>query len=162
MSQGDPIRTKFKKNTPSLRLKKHVTVSRHDPFKALLDEKLIAQAFWDCLKNNDLDGAIEMIRVHLNALYKVGQKRTPHEQLIGVRSIGGSVFGNLPLNSVIELLQDFAMGANGLFGVKQMFHQLKIRVLFRGVLSGFQAIVAVDRFCHAVDPNMGIGVSAAE
>ncbi len=56
---------------PRLRLKKGVKLSKHDPFKALLDEKLIAQAFWDCLKENDLEGAIEIITAHLHAVNKV-------------------------------------------------------------------------------------------
>lgn len=40
-------------NTSKLSLKKGVKLVKHDPFKALLDEKLIAQAFWECLKEND-------------------------------------------------------------------------------------------------------------
>lgn len=56
---------------PKLRLKKGVKLAKHDPFKALLDEKLIAQAFWECLKENDPEGAMEVISAHLNALNKV-------------------------------------------------------------------------------------------
>jgi predicted transcriptional regulator len=32
---------------------------------------LIAQAFWDCLKENDPEGAMEIINAHLKALNKV-------------------------------------------------------------------------------------------
>jgi DNA-binding phage protein len=64
-------RKKSSENTPKLRLKKGVKLSKHDPFKALLDEKLIAQAFWECLKENDPEGAMEVISAHLNALNKV-------------------------------------------------------------------------------------------
>jgi DNA-binding phage protein len=64
-------RKKFSENMPKLRLKKGVRVSRHDPFKALLDEKLIAQAFWECLKDNDPEGAVEVVSAHINALNKV-------------------------------------------------------------------------------------------
>ncbi len=64
-------RKKFLENTSKLRLKKGVKLAKHDPFKTLLDEKLIAQAFWDCLKENDPDGAMEIINAHLNALNKV-------------------------------------------------------------------------------------------
>ncbi len=46
-------------------------LSKHDPFKVLLDEKLIAQAFWECLKENDPEGAMEVITAHLNAINKV-------------------------------------------------------------------------------------------
>jgi DNA-binding phage protein len=53
------------------KLKKDSKVSRHHPLKSLLDEKLIAQAFWECLKENDPVGAMEIIAAHLNALNKV-------------------------------------------------------------------------------------------
>jgi DNA-binding phage protein len=56
---------------PKLRLKKGSKVIKHDPFKALLNEKQIAQAFWECLKENDPDGAMSIIAAHLNALNKV-------------------------------------------------------------------------------------------
>lgn len=54
-----------------LSLKKGMKLSKHDPFKVLLDEKLIAQAFWECLKENDPEGAMEVITAHLNAINKV-------------------------------------------------------------------------------------------
>ena len=44
-------RTKSSGNT--LKLKKDVKLSKHNPFKVLIDEALIAQAFWECLKEND-------------------------------------------------------------------------------------------------------------
>lgn len=64
-------RKKSSENTPKLRLKKGVKLPKHDPFKALLDEKLIAQAFWECLKENDPEGAMEIISAHVNAVNKV-------------------------------------------------------------------------------------------
>ena len=64
-------RKKSLENMPKLRLKRGVKLAKHDPFKALLDEKLIAQAFWECLKENDPEGAMEVIAAHLNALNKV-------------------------------------------------------------------------------------------
>ena len=64
-------RKKFSQNMPKLRLKKGIKLAKHDPFKALLDEKIIAQAFWDCLKENDPEGAMEVISAHLSALNKV-------------------------------------------------------------------------------------------
>jgi len=62
---------KSSENIPKLRLKKGVKLNKHDPLKTLLDEKLIAQAFWECLKENDPEGAMEVITAHLNALNKV-------------------------------------------------------------------------------------------
>ena len=70
-------RKKFSENTPKLRLKKGVKLNEHDPFEALLDEQLIAQAFWDCLKENDPNGAMEIISAHLNALNKANISKSP-------------------------------------------------------------------------------------
>ena len=64
-------RKKSLENIPKLRLKKGVRLVKHDPFKSLLDEKLIAQSFWECLKENDPEGAMEVISAHLHALNKV-------------------------------------------------------------------------------------------
>jgi DNA-binding phage protein len=64
-------RKKSSENIQKLRLKKGVKLTKHNPFKALLDEKLISQAFWQCLKENDPEGAMEIISAHLNALNKV-------------------------------------------------------------------------------------------
>ena len=63
-------RKKSSENTPKLRLKKGIKFAKHDPLKALLDEKLIAQAFWECLRDNDPEGAAEVIAIHVNALNK--------------------------------------------------------------------------------------------
>jgi DNA-binding phage protein len=63
-------RKKSLADMPPLRLKKGATTTRHDPFKTLLNEKLIAQAFWECLKENDPEGAMEIISAHLNAINK--------------------------------------------------------------------------------------------
>lgn len=62
---------KFSANIPNLRLKKGVKLTKHDPFKTLMNEKLIAQAFWECLKDNDPEGAMEIISAHLQAVNKV-------------------------------------------------------------------------------------------
>lgn len=64
-------RKKFSANIPKLRLKKGVSLAKHDPFKSLTNEKLIAQAFWECLKDNDPEGAIEILAVHFQALNKM-------------------------------------------------------------------------------------------
>ena len=60
------------KNTQkkAYRLKHGVHLSTHNPLKTLTDEKLIAQAFWECLRNNDPEGAAEIIAIHIIALNK--------------------------------------------------------------------------------------------
>jgi len=42
----------------------------YDPRKDLLDEQLIARAIWECLKDNDPDGVIEVLEAHLSARNK--------------------------------------------------------------------------------------------
>ena len=45
-------------------------VEIYDPTKSLLDEGLISRAIWECLKEGDSEGVIEMIQIHLNAVNK--------------------------------------------------------------------------------------------
>lgn len=42
----------------------------YNPTKDLLDEQLIAQAIWDCLKENDPNGVIEILEAHISAKNK--------------------------------------------------------------------------------------------
>ena len=49
------------------RLKKGIRLPTHDPSKNLINEKLVAQAFWECLRDNDPEGAAEIIAIHVNA-----------------------------------------------------------------------------------------------
>lgn len=42
----------------------------YNPSKDLLDEQLIAKAIWECLKENDPDGVIEILEAHLRAKNK--------------------------------------------------------------------------------------------
>lgn len=51
--------TKFKKNP-----------REYNPTQDLLNEQLIAEAIWECLKDNDPDGVIEILEAHLAAKNK--------------------------------------------------------------------------------------------
>lgn len=42
----------------------------YNPTKDLLNEQLIARAIWECLKENDPDGVIEILEAHLAARNK--------------------------------------------------------------------------------------------
>lgn len=48
------------------RIKPGLGVEQYDPTKALLDEERIGRAIWECLKNGDHEGVIEVIKIHLN------------------------------------------------------------------------------------------------
>jgi DNA-binding phage protein len=44
--------------------------NEYEPMKDLLDEKIIAKAIWECLKENNPDGVIEILEAHLYAKNK--------------------------------------------------------------------------------------------
>jgi len=46
------------------------TLIHYSPTEELLDENFIAQAVWECLKNNDPEGVIEVIEAHLRVVNK--------------------------------------------------------------------------------------------
>lgn len=60
-----------KSSNGTLRLKKNTDVEEYSPTVTLADEDFIARAIWDCLKDNDPDGVIEIIESHLEALNKL-------------------------------------------------------------------------------------------
>lgn len=39
--------------------------------KDLTDDKLVAQAFWECLKENDPEGAMEMVAIYVREVNKL-------------------------------------------------------------------------------------------
>ena len=97
-------RKKSSGNTPkkTYRLKKGVTLPKHDPLKTLTNEKLVAQAFWECLRDNDPEGAAEIIAMHLNALNK---SRLAEEKAIPRSTIYHSLRNKNPtLKTVAKLI----------------------------------------------------------
>lgn len=66
------------KSTPKTRLRKDTGLIEYSPTQELLNEKLIAEAVWDCLKNNDPEGVVEVIEAHLDAINKVKATRKQH------------------------------------------------------------------------------------
>lgn len=56
---------------PHLKLKKGAKVRESSATERLLDETFIAQAIWECLKNNDPEGVVEIIETHLEVVNKV-------------------------------------------------------------------------------------------
>ena len=61
---------KSSKNTRTLKIKKNTGVVVYSPTKRLLDEDFISRAIWECLKNNDPEGVIEIIEAHLDMVNK--------------------------------------------------------------------------------------------
>lgn len=65
------ILTKQKKSTQTGSMTKFKKQPReYSPTKDLLNEQLIAKAIWECLKENDPDGVIEILETHLKTKNK--------------------------------------------------------------------------------------------
>lgn len=58
------------KKASSRKLKDGMGIDSYDPTRALLDEERIGRAIWECLKNDDPEGVIEVIQIHLEAINK--------------------------------------------------------------------------------------------
>lgn len=59
------------KHKKSIRLKDDPRLTEYSPTQKLLDETFIAKAIWECLKNNDPEGVVEIIETHLEIVNKV-------------------------------------------------------------------------------------------
>ena len=62
-----------------LELRLDANLLEYSPTEELLDEQFIALAIWECLKNNDPEGVIEIIHAHLEIVNK--QKRAKKANL---------------------------------------------------------------------------------
>lgn len=58
-----------RKKAPPI-LKSGMGIDLYDPTAALRDEERIGRAIWECLKNGDSEGVIEVIQIHLEAANK--------------------------------------------------------------------------------------------
>lgn len=53
------------------KMKRKKNARAYSPTQELLDENFIAMAVWECLKNNDPEGVVEIIETHLEIVNKV-------------------------------------------------------------------------------------------
>ena len=63
-------RKKFLRGTYKMKLKTHAGLRPYSPTEQLLDEDFIAKAVWECFKNNDPEGVVEVIQAHMRAVNK--------------------------------------------------------------------------------------------
>ena len=54
----------------SIKLRKDTGIRKSNPTEELLDEELIGRAIWECFKNGDSEGVIEVISIYLEAANK--------------------------------------------------------------------------------------------
>ena len=53
-----------------MKLKKDTGIRKSNPTEELLNEELIGSAIWECLKNGDSEGVVEVISIYLEAVNK--------------------------------------------------------------------------------------------
>ncbi len=53
-----------------IKLKENTDVRKNNPREDLLDEELISRAVWECVKEGDFEGVIEVIKAYLEAVNK--------------------------------------------------------------------------------------------
>ncbi|HLB52822.1 MAG TPA: hypothetical protein VJK48_03855 [Chlamydiales bacterium] len=53
-----------------MQLRKNTGIRKSNPREELLNETLIGQAIWECLKKGDSEGVIEVIKIYLEAVNK--------------------------------------------------------------------------------------------
>lgn len=51
-----------------VKIRENAGVVEHDPLKELLDEQFIDAAILECLKNDDPEGAMEVLQIYIKAL----------------------------------------------------------------------------------------------
>jgi len=63
-------------NTPKKKLKltDHPDLEKYSPSEEICEGKLFQDAFWECVHNNDPEGAVEMLEIYLNAVNKKKQR----------------------------------------------------------------------------------------
>lgn len=58
-----------------VKLKKDAHLIPYSPTQELLDENLIGKAVLECLENNDPEGAIEVINIHVRTINRVKKNK---------------------------------------------------------------------------------------
>ena len=89
------------KNRRILRLKKDSGVRESNPTEELLDEGLISRAIWECLKEGDSEGVIEVLEIYL---YAVNKTRIAKEASVARSTIYSLKGGNPTVKTLAKLV----------------------------------------------------------
>ncbi len=76
---------KPKKSSTNI-LKGRPKLTKENPLDFLLNEDKVAQAFWECLKENDPEGAKEILECHLYAKTKSQLEEEPIQEQYLIKS----------------------------------------------------------------------------
>lgn len=94
------------KNPKIWKIRKDAEIYPLELSKNLTDEKLIAQAFWECLRDNDPEGAMEMIAIYLREVNKLKHsKETSISRSTLYRSLRRN---NLTIKTVAKILHSLS------------------------------------------------------
>jgi len=74
MSGKQKTSTKNIRHKKSRSIKLGTGLDAYNPTESLLDENRIGRAIWECLKDGDWEGVIEVIQIHLEAVNKTQTK----------------------------------------------------------------------------------------
>ena len=89
-----------------MRLKKDAPIFPHDPSASLTDEKLMAQAFWQCLKDNEPQEAVDVIATYLEQVNKL--KLSKEKDIPRATLYRGLRRKNLTIKTVAKILHSLS------------------------------------------------------
>ena len=89
-----------------MHLRKDAPIFSHSPSAALTDEKLMAQAFWQCLKDNQPEAAVDVIATYLEQVNKL--KLSKERQIPRATLYRGLRRKNLTIKTVAKILHNLS------------------------------------------------------
>lgn len=84
-----------------MKLKKGARVRESNPTEEILNEDLISRAIWECFKEGDSDGVVEIIEIYLRAANKT---RIAKEASVARSTVYGLKGGNPTVKTLAKLL----------------------------------------------------------
>lgn len=84
-----------------MKLKEGARVRESNPTEELLDEDLISRAIWECFKEGDSKGVIEIIQIYLHAANKT---RIAKEASVARSTIYSLKGGNPTVKTLVKLV----------------------------------------------------------
>jgi DNA-binding phage protein len=89
------------KNKGTLQLKKGALVRKSNPTEEILNEELISRALWECLKEGDSEGFLEVIRIYSEAYNKTHMAKGASVSRSTIYSLRG---GNPTVQTVAKIV----------------------------------------------------------
>ena len=84
-----------------MKLKKGARVRESNPTEEILDEDLISRAIWECFKEGDSEGVVEIFEIYLHAANKT---RIAKEASVARSTVYGLKGGNPTVKTLAKLV----------------------------------------------------------